>query len=321
MKISVIAIFYNSEQYVHKCIDSLISQKNVDMEIIAVDDGSTDNTASILQEYIPTHNEIKIYRHASNRGISESRNTGLGHVTGDCFYLIDGDDWLTSEFSLSSLAAKFCPDVDWVQGSYEKVDEHGKIIGSLKYPDASYSTIETIMNNFGNLNFYYTHNKLFNAKYKERLFKNGCYHEDRMWIAEVFPHINCIQSVSFPTYSYLIRLGQTSNQARSQRLYIDSGMQLLRLMAECPSCWQTIRDTFQIVDIEKPLYLWSDDKEFRKTILKDLKSINTTNISTKGFPRFNRFIHAGISFGIPDFIMNLFSKTYFIIMNYLGKPL
>lgn len=321
MKISVIAIFYNSKDYVEKCISSIMSQRNVDLEIIAVDDCSTDNTCDILNNFASNDSRIRVIRHDINKGISEARNSGLRAITGDAFFLIDGDDYLPDKDSLFLLSKKFDADVDWVQGSYNVCNEYGDIIKSLIYPEHSYGDYNDICKGFSDLNFYYTHNKLINSKHKNQLFHSGCYHEDRMWLAETFNDLNRIEATNVTTYSYLVRSGQTSGKARKSRKYIDSGMKLMRIMAKCPECWTNLRDTFQIVDIEKPLYLWGKDKKLRIDTIQKCNELNSVKISTDCFPRATKLIHSMIKKEYPDFIINLLSKGYLKVMNFVNKPI
>ena len=149
MKISVIAIFYNSEKYMHKCIDSILSQEDVDLELIAVDDCSKDNTYEILQEYEKTDNRIVIIRHDYNKGISCARNSGIEAITGDCFYLIDGDDHLPKN-ALKNLAQYFTNDTDWVQGGYNIVNEEGDIVKKRNNKTGIYRSHTEIVDNFLN---------------------------------------------------------------------------------------------------------------------------------------------------------------------------
>lgn len=322
MKISVVAIFYNSENYVHRCLDSILEQRDVQLEIIAVNDYSSDMTGDILDRYALLHENLHVIHHPSNKGISAARNSGLEKISGDCFYFIDGDDYLATAYSLSHLAAKFSKDVDFIQGSYCKCQENsGELLGDIIFNNKTYDSFANICNHFGELNFYYTHNKLINAKYKNIKFITGYYHEDRMWMVEIFNRLNRIISIDVITYNYIIRAGQESNRARSTKLYIDSGMKLMHMMAKSPDCWQNIRDTFQIVDIEKPLYLWSNDPTYRKTIIRQLRLLNTPTIPTKGFPRFTRFIHLLITCRFPDILINFFSKFYLQVMQKLNRKL
>lgn len=264
---------------------------------------------------------MKVIKHETNKGISEARNSGLKAVTGDCFFLIDGDDYLSSSDALYSLAIHFSPDTDWVQGSYIKADERGQQVGNVSFEDATYENYDDICKNFAAMNFIYTHNKLINSKHKIRLFDTGCYHEDRMWNASVFTGLSRIITVNKPSYVYVIRQGQTSNQSRSKRLYIDSSVKLLEIMADCPQCWNTVRDTFQIVDIEKPLYLWEKDPNYRKSIINRCQKLNRVSISITGFPRATKMIHMMIENRIPDIVINTIAKSYAWIMRKLNHQI
>ncbi len=92
-KISVIVPVYNVEQYLAKCLDSVINQTYKNLEIICVDDGSSDNSGRILDEYAAKDERIKVI-HGENRGVSVARNKGLDVATGDWISFLDADDWL-----------------------------------------------------------------------------------------------------------------------------------------------------------------------------------------------------------------------------------
>lgn len=92
--ISVIVPVYNVENYLERCIESLIKQSYKDIEIILVDDGSTDNSSDICKNYQKIDNRI-IYIKKSNGGLSSARNMGIDLATGTEIYFIDSDDFLT----------------------------------------------------------------------------------------------------------------------------------------------------------------------------------------------------------------------------------
>ena len=92
-KVSVIISVYNVEKYIMKCIDSIIKQKLYEIEIIIVNDGSTDNSLEIIQNFIKSNIRILILSQ-DNRGPSEARNTGIKYSKGEYIYFIDGDDYL-----------------------------------------------------------------------------------------------------------------------------------------------------------------------------------------------------------------------------------
>ena len=91
--ISVIIPVYNSEKYLRKCLDSVINQTLKDLEIICVNDGSTDQSLEILNEYINVDNRITVINQ-DNLGAGAARNKGLEVAKGEYIHFLDADDWL-----------------------------------------------------------------------------------------------------------------------------------------------------------------------------------------------------------------------------------
>lgn len=96
-KVSVIIPIYNVQQYLKRCLDSVIKQKYENLEIILVNDGSTDNSLEIAKEYENKDERIKLISQ-SNKGLSGARNTGLEYATGDYITFIDSDDYVTPDY-------------------------------------------------------------------------------------------------------------------------------------------------------------------------------------------------------------------------------
>lgn len=97
-KISFIVPIYNVEKYVEKCVDSLIKQTYNNIEIILVDDGSTDRSANIIDNISKLDSRIKVF-HKSNGGVSSARNFGLRQCSGEFILFIDGDDYVEPEYA------------------------------------------------------------------------------------------------------------------------------------------------------------------------------------------------------------------------------
>lgn len=97
-KISVIIPIYNVEQYLSKCLDSVINQTYKNLEIICVNDCSPDNSSQILEQYAQKDNRIKVINRDKNGGLSATRNTGMDIAAGEYIYFIDSDDWIHSGF-------------------------------------------------------------------------------------------------------------------------------------------------------------------------------------------------------------------------------
>ena len=91
--ISVIVPVYNVEQYIHQCIESLLRQTYSNLQIILVDDSSTDRSGEICDEYEKLDERVVVI-HQKNKGLSGARNEGLKHIQGDWISIIDSDDYL-----------------------------------------------------------------------------------------------------------------------------------------------------------------------------------------------------------------------------------
>lgn len=105
-KISVLVAVYNTEPYLRQCLDSLIAQTWKDIQVICVDDCSTDGSLSVLHEYARRDNRIEVLALPENGGQAHARNVGLGIATGDYVTFLDSDDWL-AEDALQQMAAVF----------------------------------------------------------------------------------------------------------------------------------------------------------------------------------------------------------------------
>ena len=92
-KVSVIIPVYNVEKYLRECLDSVVNQTLKDIQIILIDDGSTDSSLGICKEYAQKDNRIKIIEQ-KNQGAGAARNRGMSEAKGDYLYFLDSDDFL-----------------------------------------------------------------------------------------------------------------------------------------------------------------------------------------------------------------------------------
>lgn len=91
--ISIIVPVYNTENYLEKCLYSLVNQTYKNIEIIIIDDGSPDNSMNIIQKFVLADNRVKVISQ-KNQGLSGARNTGMNNANGDYIMFIDSDDWI-----------------------------------------------------------------------------------------------------------------------------------------------------------------------------------------------------------------------------------
>src|SRR5574344_1670943 len=91
--ISVIIPIFNAEKYLNRCIDSIISQTYHNLEVILLDDGSTDNSGNICDEYALKDSRIRVI-HQSNKGLVATRQVGISIAKGEYIAWVDSDDWI-----------------------------------------------------------------------------------------------------------------------------------------------------------------------------------------------------------------------------------
>ena len=116
MKYSVIIPVYNVEKYIDRCLKSIISQNYDDLEIIVVDNGSTDSSGSICDTYANEYSNISVY-HIENHGVGSARNFGLSKARGEFIYFVDSDDYLVGNL-FAEFEDKLVPDLDLLVFSY-----------------------------------------------------------------------------------------------------------------------------------------------------------------------------------------------------------
>lgn len=139
--ISVIVTVYNEEKYIAKCLDSILGQTYRNLEIIVIDDGSSDSSAGICDEYAQKDDRIKIV-HKQNEGLVRARKTGVKLAQGEYIGYVDGDDWIDSDMyeRLLALAAKHSTDLV-CSGRIEEYDQKS-VVGRNKIPEGYYSKQE-----------------------------------------------------------------------------------------------------------------------------------------------------------------------------------
>lgn len=116
MKYSVIIPVYNVEKYINRCVKSILSQRYNDLEIILIDNGSTDRSGSICDIYANEYANISVY-HIENHGVDSARNFGLSKARGEFIYFVDSDDYLVGNL-FAEFEDKLVPDLDLLVFSY-----------------------------------------------------------------------------------------------------------------------------------------------------------------------------------------------------------
>ncbi|MDQ5983571.1 MAG: Undecaprenyl-phosphate 4-deoxy-4-formamido-L-arabinose transferase [Eubacteriales bacterium SKADARSKE-1] len=191
-KVSVIIPIYNTASYLRECLDSVTNQTLKDIEIICVNDGSTDDSLRIILEYAQKDARIKVLN-TKNKGASAARNSGLKISSGEYIAFIDSDDWL---------------DLNTYEVSYEKAKQKDAdilIFGEDKFSvvDKSYKNPFYALESSGSMLIW---NKLYKRSFlvRNNLFfyeKAKCYN-DECFNSVVFPKAFNIESISNKFYHY-----------------------------------------------------------------------------------------------------------------------
>lgn len=126
-KVSVIIPVYNAEKTLHRCVDSVLAQTFTDFELILINDGSTDNSGKICDEYAQKDSRIVVI-HKENGGVSSARNKGINVANGEWISFVDSDDEYYNNQSLGYIYSNISDSIELVIGGYVCCNENGDII-------------------------------------------------------------------------------------------------------------------------------------------------------------------------------------------------
>lgn len=214
-KISVIVAVYNTEKYVERCLNSLLNQTYQNLEIIVVEDGSTDNSKEVLKKYAD-NKKIKIIYNKKNSGLSYSRNVGLENVTGDYIGYIDSDDYVDLDYYEKLMQAIIDNKAEIAICDMKIVDEETNTEVISKCCNSEEFNVYNVVNNGLAAS---ACNKLFKkeliSKYK---FAEGKVNED---IAVVIPTLVNAKKISYANtyYYYVQRGGSIQNSGFSDKRF------------------------------------------------------------------------------------------------------
>ena len=126
-KVSIIVPIYNSELYVSKCIESLLSQTYKNIEIVLINDGSKDSSQKIIGEYFKQYPDKIITYNQENQGSSVARNNGILFSTGDYITFVDSDDYVKNDYVEMFVKAAESSDADIVWGGFARINSQNKV--------------------------------------------------------------------------------------------------------------------------------------------------------------------------------------------------
>lgn len=215
--ISVIVPIYNVEDYLVECIESLIVQTYRNIEILLINDGSTDNCATIAKEFSERDCRV-IYIEKSNGGLSEARNYGIYHSKGKYLTFVDSDDKVSSDYIANLYNAIQKHDSSIAIGGYLEFYERHNSIRNYEYLDKVIPVEEALLNmydikTYGSI-FITAWGKLFHKSiFNDLEFALNKYHEDEFFHYKAYLKANSITYIDKPLYHYRIRVGSIMNNS------------------------------------------------------------------------------------------------------------
>lgn len=227
-KVSIIVPVYNVENYLTKCLDSLIGQSLQDIEILVVNDGSKDRSEEIIQQYAGKYpGKIKAFS-KENGGLSDARNFGIDRATGDYIGFVDSDDYVTEVMfeEMFLLAEKH--DAKMVICNIQKVDENGKVVQKLtQLPNMPENiNLENHFSVFSDVS-YFACNKLFKKElFDQKRFKKGVHFEDIQLIPQLLLECETIAQTQNYHYQYFERTDSIT------KTHTEKGLDMLKAVKD-----------------------------------------------------------------------------------------
>ncbi len=221
MFFSIIVPVYNVKPYLRKCLESLVNQTCKDREIIIIDDGSTDGSGEICDEYDQKYSDI-IVIHQKNQGSSKARNTGLSIAKGEWIVFVDDDDWVSTDMLELLQGYIIATSADMYCMGFEFVNYKGLKIAERRITKKN--TIASFNNEQEQFIFYfrehYSFQRLYNCIYRRDIIQkhrlsiidtNKVFSEDTLFNYCYFLHIHKVVLLSDRLYYYRKRKGSLSS--------------------------------------------------------------------------------------------------------------
>lgn len=284
-KISIVVPVYNTEKYLVACITSLKQQTYSNLEIILVDDGSTDDSWTICTQFAAVDSRIRTVQ-KENGGQSSARNLGLDMATGDYIAFIDSDDAISTDV-LEKAMSKFEQDskIEVVQfpvfmaygtpGQYLNIKKKQLIVGK-----------ENLFREWidkGNISWIVC-NKIFRKEIFSDLRFQNMYYEDNFMVAEVLDKINCLQIMEEGVYYYFARENSTTTSPHSLQKELDTQIVNKRIYA---SLMLTNLDRSKVI-IQSKLLNVAKSLKFNYNVQSDIsnlkKKIEVTGVFNSDLP-------------------------------------
>lgn len=313
-KVSVIIPVYNTGKYLFDCLNSIINQTYKNIEIIIVDDGSTDDSPKVCDDYAQKDNRIKVI-HKKNEGVSKARNTGIEVATGDFFYFPDSDDYIeldSLEYLLNLMNDHDCDMVSFeysvtykdreiqhscceiLYGLFDKVDSHMAVLKGIPFA----------------CNKFYSKKAIGNVRYKEDIYRG----EDSLFVHECIEQIDKMWFDKRPLYHY-VQSEESACRGKFRPVQL-TGMLLFDeykflFKEKYPELWECFCKTFCNLPITLYYDMYNEKDIYAEEMKKLYKDFKEKYKETKKIAKFSK--KNKVKFGLFNISPSLFCRLHKII--------
>lgn len=320
MDVSVIIPVYNTEKYLSACVDSILQQDHVSLEIILVDDGSTDDSATICDNYMQKYDNIKAI-HIKNSGPATAKNEGLRLAQGNYIALTDSDDKMESLMLYKMVSAGYEHNADIICCNYKQIDEQGNV-SHLNSTNKQY-----ILNHEEGLIHFFSKDKIYSQCWT-KLYKRQTLidhkiendsglrtDEDFIFNIRAFVHAQTTVIVDEPLYIYTHRENSLAHAYFKKNIneYIDNRIKRVTVTQESVKNessnvkeWSTIHIIMYYNELLGKVALFPQyysDRRIRKIhqFIKSNKSLLNQHYAICGFSKIGKIL-------IKNLPINLYMK-------------
>lgn len=233
--VSIIIPVYNVQDYLARCIDSVVNQTYNNIEIILVDDGSSDSSSHMCDEYAHRDNRIKVI-HKSNGGLSDARNAGLEIATGDYVTFIDADDYVHRSFVETLVTTMHETGCEIAACTWQELNDGDdpRKVNTTKPSCTTFSQEQAINSVFYQQEFNHSAcSRIFRASlFNDLRFPVGVLYEDLAIIYRLLCKVEKVTLVKAPMYYYMHRPGSITTTMTLQRTQVLDHLETLEKQVE-----------------------------------------------------------------------------------------
>ena len=220
--VSIIVPVYNVAQYLDRCLNSLVQQSHRNLEILLVDDGSTDGSGDLCDRWQSRDPRIRVF-HKPNGGLSDARNHGLERACGEYICFVDSDDWCDLRFVEMLLRQLLETGSDLAECGCLRTDGHVPDTTHISPECRVYEGRDCFLRFLSEDFSVSVCNKLYRRSLLENLpFRRGVYHEDEFWTYRVFSRAQRVCRLNYTGYFYYQRPGSIVHTSPSEKRLRDA---------------------------------------------------------------------------------------------------